>query len=760
MLILNGTWKAKTDNDNIGEAEGYYEVDFNETDWKAIKVPGHWQEEGFPNYQGILWYRFTFEIPDEMKKFHKIIRLQFQGVFYYCKVWLNGEFLDDHEGYFDRFDFDVTSLLDKENLLCVKVVCDEEKNSSSKRQITGVYSHWDSSDPLFNPGGIWGDVALIETGLTYIKYIELKSEIVDQNTARLFFRCEMVTKQPSEKKFHLSISPKNFHSEEFNEEFYEKLEKEETEFEREILIEDAHYWWTHDQGYPFLYTFTLKVFEHEQLSDVYEHVFGLREFTRKIEGRSWEFYLNNKRIYIRGGNYAPSNHRIAYVTRDDIARDIDLAVEANFNMIRVHAHLDRTELHEVCAERGILIWQDFPLQWGYSMKIKETAKDQAKLMVQKLQNYPSQGIYCCHNEPFTGLSIFPIILMGICLLGSYGLAWLVKTYIGFFQNAIFWGVFTLLTLFLGLLPTSVFIYNRNKDVLDKELVKAIQAVDNSLPIVQNSGVMGIFRKGTDLHTYEGWYFAKNYRDAYCYTKFPLRRMVPFVTEYGAQSFPSLENYKKIVKGDDPWPINWALLKEKHRCQPMFFARWFDIDSYHNISDFIEATQEYQAELLKFYNELWRIHRYNPNGGAIMFQFNDCFPGITWSIVDYWRSPKRAYYATQLSFEPVYVMADWPKKYYKPGSIFKTKLYVVNDLHEVITNVKIHWELQDNQKIVLSAGDYLCTLDEDSIQTLATLEHKLPQNATEHYLLILTLEFDETIIQNTYRIKIRGGSRSG
>jgi beta-mannosidase len=760
LLRLNGTWKAYPDNENIGEAEGYFEIDYDDSEWKSTKLPGHWQEEGFPDHQGILWYRHKFEIPEDMKKFLKLIRLQFKGVFYYCKIWLNEEYLGDHEGYFATFDFDVTSFLDKENVLAVKAVCDEEKNSSSKRQITGVYSHWDSSDPTFNPGGIWGDVALIETGRIYIKYVKLRTEIVDENTARLSFRCELVTKQIGEKKFLLTIQSKNFHSDPIKEEFYEKVQEEAVVFEREILIEDAHYWWTHDHGYPFLYTFKLEVYEREKISDTFEQLFGLREFTRKIVGRTWEFYLNNLRIYIRGGNYAPSDHRISYVTRDEIERDIDLAVEANFNMIRVHAHLDRIELHEVCAEKGILIWQDFPLQWGYSMKIREEAKEQAKLMARRIQNYPSQGIYCCHNEPFTGLSLLPIILMGICLLGSYGLSWLVQNYIGFFGNATFWGLFTLFTLVLGLLPTSVFIYNRNKDVLDKDLVNSIADVDDSLPIIQNSGVMGVFKKGTDLHTYEGWYMGKGYRDAYCYTKFPLRRMVPFITEYGAQSFPSLENYKKIIKDESPWPINWDLLKNKHRCQPMFFARWLNFGQYTNISDFIEATQDYQAELLKFYNELWRINRYKPNGGTLMFQFNDCFPGVTWSIVDYWRTPKNAYYSTQLSFEPVLVMADWPKKSYKPNNTFKTKIYVVNDLHETFANVKVGWKLLNDQKALLSQGEYNCTLEEDSIQTLGFIEYKLPPDAKGSYKLLLTLELEERAIQNSYLLKIHRRPRNG
>ncbi len=754
MISLNGTWKAKPDNENVGEAEGFYEIDYDDSDWKSIKVPGHWQEEGFPDHQGILWYRYNFEASEKMKQFLKIIRLQFKGVFYYCTIWLNEEKLGHHEGYFDTFDFDVTSILDKENLLCVKVECMEEPDRSNKKQITGVFSDWDASDPLFNPGGIWNDVSLIETGPTYLKYIEIKSEIIDEHTANLFLRFEVFTEREGEKKFNISIMPKNFQGSEIKEDFYEHLKKGENEFAKEVTIDDAHLWWTHEHGFPYLYLLKIGIEDGARASDEQEQLFGIREFKREIKGRTWEFSLNKKRMYIRGTNYAPCDHRLANVTREDYERDVELLVKGNFNMIRVHAHVDRIELHEVCAEKGILVWQDFALQWGYNMKIKQNAKEQIKRMARKVQNFPSQGVYCCHNEPFIGMSFKPIIIMVLSLIGCYLVASIVNNYYPFFRNAIFWGLFTLITLALGLIPTSLFIYNRNKDVLDKELAKAVLEVDDSVPVIPNSGIMGVLRMGTDLHTYEGWYWGKDYRDAYCYTRFPLNRMACFITEYGAQAFPELESLQQFLEPDALSPLNWDLLKKNHRCQPLFFARWLNLDKYKKIEDLIEATQDYQADLLKFYNELWRINRYKPNGGTIMFLFNDCFPGITWSIVDYWRTPKKAYYSTQLSFEPLYVMADWPKRHYKPNKKYKTKIYVVNDLHKQFSKIQIWWRMLNDQKIVVSSGSFNLTIEEDSIQTLGDVEYQFPEDAQGTYELTLSLEYEETVINNRYSLKMK------
>jgi len=752
MFSLNGIWKAKADNANVGEEQGYFEIDFIDENWKSIKVPGHWQDEGFPNHAGILWYRYNFEIPDDLMQFLKVIRLQFKGIFYFCKIWLNGEYIGAHEGYFDPFDFRVNGILDKRNLLCLKIECYNESDRSHKRQIMGVFSDWDASDPLFNPGGIWGDVALIETGPIYFTYLEIKSEILDENKAQLFLSFKVMTENKGEGSFLISIQPQNFLGAELKTEFHEKLNKGENEILKEIDLDDAHFWWTWDQGFPHLYLLKITVLNEETISDECEQLFGIREFKRVVNNRSWAFYLNKKRIYIRGTNYAPCDHRIAYVTREDYERDVELLLEGNFNMIRVHAHVNRTDLHELCAEKGILIWQDFALQWGYDMKIEATAKTQIKRMVQQIQNYPSQALYCCHNEPM-GINKKVLLYTLIALIGCYGLSWLVNYFFGMFSTAVFWGTFILISFIFGL-PATMFFYNKNKNVLDKHLVEAVLEVDDSLPVIQNSGMMGVFRRGTDLHTYEGWYWGKSYRDAYCYTQFPLKRMCCFITEYGAQSFPSLENLKKIFKDEDLQPINWSLFQRKHRCQPLFFARWFDFDKYKTTFDFIEATQIYQAELLKFFNELWRINRYNPNGGAIMFAFNDCFPGITWSIVDYWRTPKKGYYATQLSFEPIYVMADWPQKDYKPNKFYRTRVYVVNDSHEIIENASIQWEILNNQKESMTSGNFITTLEPDSIQTLGTIQYLFPIIAQGEYQLRLVLGFKEKTIKNEYTLKIK------
>jgi len=47
---------------------------------------------------------------------------------------------------------------DGENVLAVEVACTPPADRRAKRNITGVFEHWDCLDPDWNPGGLWRPV--------------------------------------------------------------------------------------------------------------------------------------------------------------------------------------------------------------------------------------------------------------------------------------------------------------------------------------------------------------------------------------------------------------------------------------------------------------------------------------------------------------------------------------------------------------------------------------------------------------------------
>ena len=52
--------------------------------------------------------------------------------------------------------------------------------------------------------------------------------------------------------------------------------------------------------------------------------------------------------------------------RRGYAQRIQMQKDANINIIRMIAHQSSPEMYELCDEMGMMIWQEMPLQWGYS----------------------------------------------------------------------------------------------------------------------------------------------------------------------------------------------------------------------------------------------------------------------------------------------------------------------------------------------------------------------------------------------------------
>ncbi len=61
-INLTGLWKFST-----GDNPAWKENKFNDNEWAELIVPGHWETQGFPDYDGFAWYRKSVFIPEKYK---------------------------------------------------------------------------------------------------------------------------------------------------------------------------------------------------------------------------------------------------------------------------------------------------------------------------------------------------------------------------------------------------------------------------------------------------------------------------------------------------------------------------------------------------------------------------------------------------------------------------------------------------------------------------------------------------------------------
>ena len=107
--------------------------------------------------------------------------------------------------------------------------------------------------------------------------------------------------------------------------------------------------------------------------------------------------------------------------------------------------------------------------------------------------------------------------------------------------------------------------------------------------------------------------------------------------------------------------------------------------------YIHLTQLSQAEALMFGYRGWRKQFGNKRhcGGALVWQLNDCWPVVSWSIVDYWRRKKPAWYAMKRVLAPVAVGIqrehwDWSLVHAREPPELKWEAWIVTRLPHTIT----------------------------------------------------------------------------
>ena len=84
-------------------------------------------------------------------------------------------------------------------------------------------------------------------------------------------------------------------------------------------------------------------------------------------------------MFLKGANLLPTRPGLADASRADVRRDVELAVEAGLDVLRVQAHIAGHELYRLADELGVLLLQDFPLQWGYARQIRREAVRQVRV---------------------------------------------------------------------------------------------------------------------------------------------------------------------------------------------------------------------------------------------------------------------------------------------------------------------------------------------------------------------------------------------
>jgi beta-mannosidase len=660
---LTEGWLAAVADDPLRRS--YADADFDDTGWAPITVPGHWRSTaGFADADGPLLHRCRFDAAAPAAG--RRAWLTFDGLFYQGDIWLDGGYLGDTEGYFLPHTFEVTDALRdrSEHALAVELTCTPQHGSSSKRNITGVFQHWDCLDPQWNPGGIWRPVRLTETGPVRIGTLRVLCTEASAERAVLTLLAVLDSDGPRRVRLRTEVGA-------LEHEAGQSLAAGTNEVSWTVTVDRPALWWPRALGEAVLHDVRVAVAltgaddgtgadarGGDGVTAAISDERRLRIGLRSMRLRRWIASVNGERLFLKGANLGPTRMALAEATPGDLRRDVDLAVDAGLDLLRVHAHVTRPELYDAADEAGLLLWQDMPLQWGYARSIRRQAVRQARAMVDLLGHHPSIAVWCGHNEPGSADGADHVT-------GSRSATLAVAARMTADQQ----------------LPTW------NRSVLDGSVKRALQKADGSRPVVAHSGVAPHLPQldGTDSHLWFGWYTGDE-RDLPAFARrFP--RMVRFVTEFGAQAVPSGDG--AAFAEPERWPdLDWDRLEHSHSLQKAVFDLRVPPDGYATFAGWRDATQRYQATLVRRHVEEMRRLKYRPTGGFAQFLFADGHPGVTWSVLDHDRRPKLGYGALREACRPVIVVADRLPVTVATGDPLALDVHVVSDLRTPIDDARV------------------------------------------------------------------------
>ncbi len=169
-IPLSKGWRFSLDTLDNGETAGWQSRRHDDSGWRRVCVPHTWNVvDEYAAHEGIAWYRLTFPIPSQADQTQ--VRLRFEAVFYLARVWLNEEYVGEHEGGYTPFEFDVGPWTQPgaENVLAVRVDNRRATNRLPAHLFEGHSYGWN------NYGGIVRDVKLLITSPVYIDSVRVSA---------------------------------------------------------------------------------------------------------------------------------------------------------------------------------------------------------------------------------------------------------------------------------------------------------------------------------------------------------------------------------------------------------------------------------------------------------------------------------------------------------------------------------------------------------------------------------------------------------
>jgi beta-mannosidase len=645
-------------------------------------VPGAIQldiakNEGYgPYYYGENWKDYLWMEDREFVYVSNFIkpsmkdgeRLVFRslGIDYEFEIIFNGKKLLSQEGMFTPVRLDLTNLLWVNNELRIRIFPIPKKDSESAGRNQAAASvkpavsyGWDWH-PRLVPSGIWDDTWLEILPGSHLEEVSVQYTLNEEMT-KAFIRVETVGKDLTACNISWSLADSSGSKVDMG---YLKSYNDKGVLLTELV--NPELWWPHDHGEPYLYTYTLELEDQSGLKlQTYRGHLGFRMVKLVMNEGAWaepkgfpktrsvapiQLEINGLKIFCKGSNWVNPEIFPGTINKERYEELLDLALEANFNMLRVWGGgiVNKESFYDLCDRKGILVWQEFPLACNNYESTQEylmVLKQEAESIVKRIRSHPSLAMWSGGNELFNSWS--------------------------------------------GMTDQSFAIRLLNALCLE---------LDPYTPFISTSPLMGMGH---------GHYVFRDQETGEEVYEIMMRAHNTAYTEFGMPGPSPVEILETIIPEEELWPPQAGTSWESHHAYNAWVGdTWLMKDMIEDyfgrathLEELVEMGQLLQSEGYKaIYEEARRQKPYCSM--ALNWCYNEPWPtAANNSIINWPNLPKPAFYAVRDACRPVLASARNYKLTWRREEPFSTQLWILNDRYQTLESGVVKATLMAGKKVL-------------------------------------------------------------
>lgn len=383
----------------LGDDSSACNLQYNDMGWRTLNLPHDWSIEadfsvnnpatpgGGALPGGIGWYRKEFRVNkvDELKN----IYIDFDGIYWNSKVWINGHFLGERPNGYISFRYDLTPHIKpgEKNIIAVRV--DNSKQPNSRWYTgSGIYRNvWLVSVNSLHVDH-WGTYVTTPEVTDESAEIKVVSSIKNASEQKQVFELYSILIDKEGKEVGKTNSTKSIGANDI------------TTIEQRLNLANPSLWSVED---PYMYKVLTRIEQNGTIIDEYETPLGIRYFSFDSDKG---FFLNGKHVKIKGVcNHHDLGSLGAAVNTRAIERQLEILKDMGCNGIRTAHNPPAPELLDLCDKMGFIVmdeafdmWRKRKSPYDYSQYFPEWHERDLTDLILRDRNHPSIFMWSIGNE--------------------------------------------------------------------------------------------------------------------------------------------------------------------------------------------------------------------------------------------------------------------------------------------------------------------------------------------------------------------------